>query len=111
MVRTAVFALGIVLISGCESSTGVDDGDDDDGFTISGRVTTPEGVDIAGTEVTACFGGDADPDPLLACDFSSANTRVLEIESGGATAPFEFTNLVQGEYWLGATFRGPDGRL
>lgn len=105
MLRTAVVALGIVLLSACDSSTGVDE----NGFTIRGSVTAPEGVDVAGTEVTACFGGDADPDPLLACDFSSSNTQALEIESTGTAAPFEFTNLAEGEYWLGATLRGADG--
>lgn len=109
MVRTAMLAAGtVLLVSGCESSTGVD-GNNDDGFTIRGMVMAREGVDVAGTEVNACFGGDADPDPLLACDFSSPNTRALHIESSGTSASFEFTNLAEGEYWLGATLRGDDG--
>lgn len=99
----ALLFLYICLLSGCNIFSS-----DDDGLTISGTVTAPAGVDISGAEIVACFGGDADSDPTLACDFSSPNTQIILIESSGTTASFKFKDLTEGDYWIRAVIFDDD---
>ena len=59
---------------------------------LSGTVTAPQGGDIAGTSVFACFVENNQ------CNAQSPNTQLVQINTSGASAPFSFSGLAAGQY-------------
>ena len=77
----------------------VSDNGDGGGNGISGTLTAPQGGDVRGAVVEACFVANNQ------CDESSPNTQVVTITQSGSSASYNFSGLAAGQY---AVFAGKD---
>lgn len=87
-----LFALFVYLVLG---AFGHGQGLPKGALGLSGTVYAPEGEDIAGTVVVACFVQGED------CD--EAKSQTVEITQSGSSAPFNFASLGRDTYMLFAT--------
>lgn len=85
-----------LALTACDSGGG-----DDDGLTISGSASISGTADVVNSEVQACFVDRTFDEEL--CNFGSANTKEINLDETGSSAPYRITGLAAGKYEMNAS--------